>query len=102
MVYIEREREGEREIYIYIERERAIERLGAHCKSRKLVNLCSGLPLVVSKLGWRKEKEKETEEQKETERKRKRKRKMNGDEWLPGGGGANKNGKVLQLIASNL
>ena len=70
----------------------AIERLGAHCKSRKLVNLCSGLPLVVSKLGWRKEKEKETEEQKETERKRKRKRNMNGDEWLPGGGGASKNG----------
>ena len=73
----------------------AIERLGAHCKSRKLVNLCSGLPLVVSKLGWRKEKEKETEEQKETERKRKRKRKMNGDEWLPGGGGDNKNGAVF-------
>ena len=27
---------------------------------------------------------------------------MNGDEWLPGGGGANNNGKVFHLFASNL
>ena len=49
--------------------------LGAHRKYRKQVDMHSGLPLVVSKLGWRKEKEKETEEQKETERKRKRNKK---------------------------
>ena len=64
--------------------------------------LVSTIPLVHVGADCAKENERETKEQKQTERKRKRKRNMNGDEWLPGVGGTNKNGKVFQLFARNL
>ena len=50
-------------------------RLEAHCKSRKRVNLCSGLPLAVSKLGMK-------ERKKERHRHRKRKVAHEGGEHM--------------------